>query len=454
LLFIHRFWNRFHSSKRFEGGNKPGALPFLGLICLLLLPFTGMAQSKKELEEKRKKLIRDIEMTDKLLVKTTRTKEATYDRYLALQNQIESRESLIQTLGYELSAADVTIQRNTAVVESLSSDIERMQAEYGRMVRNAFRRNTLSNPFLYILSAENLNQAFRRWLFLRKYDRFRKQQADAIAFTRDILSRRIADLSKTRSDKENLLISLQGQKEKLSTSLADKDELLKTLGQDETRLKQDLQKKQQAHEALNQAIEQVIQEEVRKRIEESRKAKPVAPPPAASAEKLPPSVVSPASPQADANTKSNPIAAPELAEDNFSLAFRQKRGKLPWPVADGFIAKPYGRQRHPTIKNIEITNNGIDIRTNESADVRAIYEGLVSGVQFIPGHDYTVILQHGDYYTVYSNLSETRLTKGERVAAKQFIGRVSNNPITGASELHFELWHQKERMNPAIWIKK
>jgi len=137
-----------------------------------------------------------------------------------------------------------------------------------------------------------------------------------------------------------------------------------------------------------------------------------------------------------------------------SLDFKKKMGKLPWPVNDGFISKGFGRQKHPTIKNIDINNNGIDIRTDEGAEVAAVYDGKVSMVRYMPGTDYTILLQHGNYYTVYSNLGETTLAEGDIVKARQPIGRVSTSPITGASELHFELWHQKQRLNPATWIKK
>ena len=122
-------------------------------------------------------------------------------------------------------------------------------------------------------------------------------------------------------------------------------------------------------------------------------------------------------------------------------------------MENGFIARPFGRQKHPTLKNIEITNNGIDIKSTDDAPVKAVFDGKVAGVQYIPGHDYTVILQHGNYYTVYSNLSQTNLSKGQEVPAGALIGRVSTNPISGAAELHFELWREKERLNPASWIK-
>jgi len=421
-------------------------LPKIGValvISLLLFPFSAFSQSKKELEERRKKLLRDIEMTGGLLKKTTKTKEATYDRYVALQNQIERREKLIRNIEDEIIAAENGIERNAVVIAALNRDVEKMQAEYGRTVRSAFRRKMVSNPLLYILSAESLNQAFRRWLFLRKYDEFRRKQADAIAGTRDMLAKKIASLEDTRRDKESLLISLRGQKTMLTVEMADKNSLLQTLAQDETRLRTDLQRKQSAHEALNRAIEKVIQEEVSKRVAEARRTRPAQP-----AEPRKNTAGTPSGNSASAES------APAMVEDNISLSFKGKRGQLPWPVDDGFISRTYGRQKHPTLKNIEITNNGIDIRTEESAIVRAVCEGRVAGVQFIPGHDYTVIIQHGDYYTVYSNLGETTIGKGDQVRPRQVIGRVSNNAITGTSELHFEIWNQKERMNPAGWIRK
>ncbi len=433
------------STKRIGGPGLPAFL-WLLLLGILCLPSLCPAQTKVDLEEKRKKLIRDIEVTDKLLKKTTRSREATFDRFVMLQKQIERRESLIQTIADEIVESEEAIARTSAVIESLTGDIRVMQDDYGRIVRNAYRRKSLSNPLLYILSADNLNQAFRRWLFLRKYDRFRKAQAEAIVSTQNTLSKKIATLQESRAKQEALLVALQGQKSVLNNELQDKEKLLSTLKKDEDQLRADLKKKQAAHEALNQAIETVIQEEIRKKVQESRRPKPsTAESPPAKA----PAIAS--APEKQAESSAEPD---DIPDDAISLAFRQNRGKLPWPVENGFISKGFGRQKHPTLRNIEITNNGVDIRTDESSLVRAVFEGKVAGVQYIPGHDYTVILQHGNYYTVYSNLSETKLNKGDQVKSKQVVGRVSTNLITGASELHFELWYQKSRLNPAGWINK
>lgn len=462
------------------------------LLCLLLLPLLAAAQNKKDLEEKRRKIIRDIETTERMLQKTAKNKEATYDRFLALQSQIESRESLIQTLSEEIGASEEIILRNRQVANFLNEDIKRMQEEYGQTLRAAYRRKSMGNPLLYILSAESLNQAFRRWLFLKKYDKFRQQQANAIAFTRDMLTRRSKELEDTRIEKENLLVSMSGQQEALSTESLTKNELLKELEQDEARLKEDLNKKQQEFAALNAAIESVIASEEIKREREAKRKKEAAPPapkPEKKAEnatppaektsppkpeikstpKPPPASDKPAAqpalpsskpevkaPEKKTETDAEPEmkAAPEVEEDVFSQEFRQTKGRLPWPVESGFIAKRFGTQKHPTLRNIEITNNGIDIRTDENALIYAVFGGEVAGIQSIPGHDYTIIIRHGDYYTVYANLGEVQLSKGDQVKARQAIGRVSTNPITSASELHFELWRQKERLNPSLWIKK
>lgn len=461
-------WKYDRNGPAGAGARGRGVVRFLTLLvaAFLLFASTLPAQSKKELEQKRQKIMRDIETTDRMLKKTTQTKEATYDRFVALQSQIKSRENLIQTLTDEISAAEFEIEQNKNKIASLQADIARMREDYSRMLRSAYRRKSLSNSLLFLLSADNFNQAFRRWLFLRKYDRYRKQQGDILTAAQAALTQRIAAIRETREEKSRLLSSLTGQKVTLNTELSEKNELIQALTKDETRLKSDLLKKQSAYEVLNRAIEKTIEEEVEKRIEAGKKNKPAPPkekesPPAVTEKKKEsPAVITVVKPkEAPANPPPAPEAAPESderiseSEDMVSGEFRRKRGKLPWPVERGFISRSFGRQKHPTLKNIEITNNGIDIRTEEASAVNAVFGGKIAGVQFIPGHNYTIIVQHGDYYTVYSNLSDAYVKKGDTVNAQQPLGKVSSNPITGATELHFELWREKERLNPAGWIK-
>lgn len=445
-------------------------LRIIGLIVLfgLLQPVILVAQNKKNLEDKRKKLTKEIEITSKLLDKTKQNKSAVYERFVTLQNQIDRREDLIQTIENEIVESENTILRNTGVVAALNEDVSKMRSEYGQILRTSYRLKALNNPLMFLLSAENLNQAYRRWIFLRNYNKYRVGQAEAIAFTQSVLSKKIVSLGRVKSEKEQLLMEMQGQKGTLTTELTDKNTMLQTLSTDEVKLRNELEQKQKTKAALDNSIERTIAEEERKKDEitvakNKKKATPAAPKPDNSPPKepeiAPKPIDKPTKLTAEPAPKPQKVVVAEVPEkvveeeDMTSQSFQKLRGRLPWPVDGGFIARAYGKQKHPTLKNIEITNNGIDIRSSEEAPVRSVFEGKVAGVQYIPGHDYTVIIQHGNYYTVYSNLSETNLSKGDIVAAGSLVGKVSTNPISGAAELHFELWREKERLNPASWIK-
>jgi len=209
-----------------------------------------------------------------------------------------------------------------------------------------------------------------------------------------------------------------------------KDKLLAKLQGDESRLAQDLKKKESAHKRLNNVIEKIIREEMEKRRKEER------------------DIANAGKSSGDKST--NLKAAPNA----LTKGFLQNKGRLPWPVQKGIISRYFGKQAHPTIKTIQITNNGIDIQTDANAEVRAVHGGKVAGTQFIPGYDYMIILQHGNYYTVYSNLEEVFVQKGETVKSKQTIGKVSKNAQTNTSEVHFEIWKEKTRLNPTDWVRK
>lgn len=440
-------------------------------MCLLTVPSVATAQTKKELEEKRQKILRDIETTNRMLTKTTANKEAALDQFVTLRSQIKSRESLIQTLYSEVEEADAQIVGHQVVIANLQKDVDRLRQNYGRLLRSAYRHRNAGHPLLFLFSAHNLNQLFARWIYLRNFDRFRRQQGRLLAATEEELTRKIAAIRLIRDDKASLLGTMQFQKDTLGTEMTRQNQMLKTLSKDEVRLRTDLIKKQAAYEVLNKNIENIIQAEVKKREEAAKKTTLIKKSTPAAAEKPvakenPAPVETPAKrPEAPLNNNSEstaetPVPAepstPEMIEreDAPSAAFRRQRGKLPWPVQSGFVSRSFGRQKHPTLKNIEITNNGIDIRTDDHAPVRAVEEGRVAGVQFIPGHNYTIVLQHGDYYTVYSNLEQAEVQKGDLVEDQQLLGRVSANNITGTTELHFEVWREKERLNPAAWIRR
>ncbi len=396
----------------------------------------SFAQSRQELEEKRKRLLREINMTSSMLEKTSRSKAAALDRYTTLQKQIERRERLIQTISAEIALAEAAIERNKQVIASLQQDIESMREDYARTLRHAYRQKALTNPLFFVLSADNLNQAFRRWLFIRKYDRYRKSQAEAITHTQRSLQIRTITLEKMRQQQRELLESVQQQRQTLDVELQEKQNLLKTLKADEERLRTELRRQQANHEALNAAIERIIQEEVRKQAAQKEETAALA-----------------STENASASLTDNPLAAGNRPEEASMANFGRSRGRLPWPVNKGYISRRFGRQKHPTLPQIELDNKGIDIRTEEGAAVKAVYDGIVSGVQPVPGYETTVILQHGEYYTVYSNISNVSVSKGSRVKAGQTIGRVALRTASEVPELHFEVWYRTQRLDPSNWLK-
>jgi len=411
-------------------------LSFVFLFC------TGaiFAQTRSSLENKRKKLLAEIQSTSKLLSKTSKSRMATLDRYMALQQQIDAREALIETLNAELEYAVESLERTSNVVFSLEEDLAQLEKEYGVLTRNALRQKLSNSNLLFIFSATDFNQAFRRWQYLKQFNAYRKKQAALVIDTQQSLQEKMTLLETRKQEKESLLGDTETQKILLAEELNNKSSLLESLQHYERRLQKELDKQRVAHNTLNNAIEEVIQKEIvanRKRersreqaLNRSRSTRPQA--------------------NTRASSKRRPVPAPET--NNSAAGFVANRGRLPWPVTNGTIIKHFGKQAHPTLKKIQITNNGIDIQTSTNAKVRAVFEGKVVGKQFIPGYDNMLIIKHGNYYTVYSNLKEVYVKKDESVVARQAIGVASQKG--NISQVHFEVWRDKERLNPARWIAR
>lgn len=397
------------------------------VLLFFCLPFSALAQeSRGELETKRKELLAEIQENNKLLASIKKDKEEKLNRYFALRSQIQKRQQLISTLRDELTYANAAIERVDEVITALALDIDRLKTEYAQMLRIAYRHR-LSGSFLtFLFSADSFNDAFRRWQYLRQYDRYRKRQAQLILETQEELQQRSEQLDIERKEKEELLTSAEEQKGLLSRELEMMDELIANIKQDESKVTAELKTQQADHQKLNDLIEDIIFNEMARRKREARQ----------------PEVL-----QTD-NNKENTVAA---AMPAISAAdFVRNKGRLPWPVKSGVITRHFGTQPHPTIKSVEITNNGIDISTESGSEVLAVFSGEVVGVQYVPGYKNTLILQHGPYYTVYSNLDEAIVSRGDIIAAGQSLGRMGQSD----AELHFEVWREKQKLNPIHWIQR
>ncbi len=400
-------------------------LAWITSFLIILFGFSTLfGQVRQDLENQRKKLIQEIANTSAKLERTKKTKAAALERYVALQNQIQARERLILTLQQELLYVDEKFSQTSDVVTSLSLDVSKLEEEYAQMLRQAYRQKATKSSLLFLFSSESINQIFKRWQYLKQYDSYRKKQALIIQKTRETLLEKMEQLQKRKHEKELLIEAEVQQQEILNKEFKLKSNVISSLKTSESRLVKELEDQKKAHERLNKAIEEIIRKEVAKTRSSSR---------------------------------TNTI--PDRGGNTFDISaessnFNSYKGRLPWPVDQGSIERYFGIQPHPTIQNINITNNGIDVLTDAQANAYAVFPGKVVGVQFVPGHDYMLIIQHGNYYSVYSNLEEAKVEKNQEVKAGTRIGTVSIDAKTQKSIIHFEIWYNKTRLNPSEWLRK
>ncbi len=392
------------------------------LLFSYLFPLGLSAQevSREELEARRNELIKEIKLTTRLLSTTRESRKNTLDGFIALRRQIRAREALLKNLESELTYVQTKLNRTKEVIGALQTDLDRLQEEFARMLQLAWRQKATRSPLWFVLSAPDLNQGFRRWQYLQQYERYRQKQSVRIRETMVTLHIQQEELDERKAEQERLIQAQRYQQQLMATELAEKNAILQNLKENETRLASDLREKQTAHQRLTEAIEEIIKAEIARREAEAR-AKTL---------------------------KAGASEAIALDSENFA----NNKGKLPWPVEEGIITTLFGKQPHPTIESVFIVNNGIDLLTRRNAPAKAIFPGTVLADQFVPGHDFMLIIRHGNYYSVYSNLESLTVNRGQSVEVGQTIGVIKADNDNGQSELHFELWQDKTRLDPSEWI--
>ncbi|MEM1123164.1 MAG: peptidoglycan DD-metalloendopeptidase family protein [Bacteroidota bacterium] len=389
-------------------------------------------QSRQDLTAKRQRLIAEIGQANKLLSITKKDKKNALSQYYALQRQIRQRQQLIETLEKEIALSDKSIERTQGAIEALQSDMFRLEKEYGEMARQAYRYKMSNNKWLFLFSSEDFSDGLKRWRYIQQYDDYRKKQAGLILETRTSLTEKLNGIEIKKAEQQDLLATAEKQQGLLESELTQKNKLVSGLKADETRISRLITRKRVAHRKLSVAIEKIISAEISNRTTATKSTK--ASKNTTKAKKL-------------SSAESKKIAAS-------SSDFRRRKGKLAWPVQNGIITRHFGKQSHPIHKQVQITNNGIDIRATSNNKVLAIYKGQVAGFQYVPGYQNTLIIQHGNYYSVYSNLEQVIVKKGETVRSGQLLGVASKSNQDDFLEVHLEIWKGKQRLNPAVWLKR
>lgn len=399
-------------------------------LSLLLVMFVGssllaIAQDKNELEQQKKQLLKDIEFTNKLLSETEQNKKATLGELNLINTKINKRQELINTIHREVGIIERNIAETKGVVQSLEDDLARLKEEYAKMLYHTYKNQSQYDRLMFILSSEDFNQAYKRIKYFQQYAKHRQEQAAAIEATRKDLESRTKELADKKLKMAYLIEDKEKEKIQLSTEKEEQDKLVKSLNNKQSELRKELKQKERDRKKLESAIARVIEEEI-------RKAKEKAPRTGATI------------------TKSGFALTPKELE--LSSQFSDNEGKLPWPSERGVITSFFGIQPHPTLRDIKIENNGIDITTDKDMKARAVFEGTVSVVMSVPGAHKAVMVKHGEFISVYSNLQDVLVQSGDKVTVKQELGTVVTNREDDKTVLHFELWKGATKLNPSKWL--
>ena len=413
------------------------------LLLTLVSPSYGQktkGKSKKQLQSEITSLQKEISTANQLLKKTTKDKEMTLNEVNILNKKIKQREKLITAYNDQIAVLDEEINAGQSNIKALNSDLSKLQKEYAKMIVFANKNRSHYDRLSFIFASKDFNQAFSRLRYIREFTDARKKKMEQIASTERQISSAVEASQQAREEQTALLKDEKAQQDALKKEKEQLNGQVAKLKKKEGSIQQDIKNKQQQAKKLQKAIDDIIAEEIRKANEEAErkrreeaaknKGKTTAPTPKEKGMALTP------------------------AEKTLSANFVNNKGKLPWPVERGVISSSYGKHTSVVSDKVTVTNNGIDIATTENAQARAVFDGEVSSVTKLTGANTVVILRHGEYFTVYSNLENVTVKRGDKVKTKQNLGTVHTNKTEGKTELHFELLKEQSRQNPANWLSK
>ncbi|MBC7450679.1 MAG: peptidoglycan DD-metalloendopeptidase family protein [Cytophagales bacterium] len=399
---------------------------YLAVLILLFTIITApLAQkkSRKELEREREKNLKKIKETSKILEETKEQKKATLSQLNVLNQEIQAREIVINTMSSEVGLLDKEIDDQEMIIRALQEDITGLKEEYSQLIYQGYKHLNGYDKLIHILSADNIGQMLRRNSYFKQYSNARTYQLEEIQSVQTALLSYQHQLAGKRQEKTGLLHAQTIESENLTHSKNQQNHVLKQLSSKEEQLKDEMKESQKSLDKLDKLITDLIAAERKKAVEKAKTS-------SASANKA-------------------------VAEKNIKLSssFEGNMGQLPWPVQNGRVSNHFGRQAHPVLKGVFVDNLGVDILTIQNEQVKAVFGGKVITVAEVPGMHKVVMIQHGQYFTVYAKLREVFVTTGQEITTKQTIGTVYTGK-DAESELQFQIWKNETKLNPEIWLRK
>ena len=401
-------------------------------LCLLQPLFP---QSIAELEEKKKQALENLAQTNKLLNETQKSKQGSVNKINLIKRNIKERKTVIQSLNGQIDA----LERNIGVLRTEKQQLEErlryLKADYAKLIRETHVRRNHFSPLLFILSSDNAGQAYRRFRYLQEFSDYRKKQAFEIQRVTAQLAVKEKNLTNDVDKKERVLTEKEREAKKLESDHQQESKMLTQLQKKEKKLKDQQKKQQRQANELNNKIQKLIAAEIRKDEERRRQA---------------------ANESAKESGKPVPTTF-EMSKDEKLIAgnFERNKGRLPLPVEKGFISGHFGVQPHPVLKHVTTNNKGIYIQAPSGSSARAVFEGVVTQCFMVPGSNSAVIVKHGNYRTVYSNLTEIYVKEGDKVSTKQRIGKIFvDTENDNKTELYLMIYRDTSIQNPELWLAR
>lgn len=432
-------------------------LLFWGLLPLWSQEHNGLQQKKDELENRKKRLQQEINDYNKQLEATKKNKRLSINQLLQLNRKIEKRQELIGTINKELQFTGQAIDRNITDINNLHGQLKALKSQYARMISSTYLMRYGNSTWTFLLSAKDINQSVKRAAWMKQLSDDRLMHARLIQEKTDTLAIKVKSLEERRLTQSELLSEKEKEKEVLDKEKDLQQENLTRLQKKEKDIKRQIRKKQEEANKLNLAIMKMIDDEIRKARKEV----------AAASKKAEKKKGKNKNKKENAADKKNASTDEETPTENrkttiellnispeaqqLSEHFESNRNRLPWPVVSGSVIGSFGEHDHPLLKGIKIKNNGINIVTGRDSRIRAVFDGEITGVVSIPGAGKAVIIRHGEYLTVYGNLNEVYVSKGDKVKSKQNLGMAMANE-ENKPELHFEVWRGTSTLNPENWL--
>jgi septal ring factor EnvC (AmiA/AmiB activator) len=425
-------------------------MKFLKGLFFFILVFAAVAvhaQNSSDLKRQRDRINDELDQLNRQLQETQSNKKSTLKQVSILKAQIALRERKIDVISSEVKNLNSQISENTGTVHTLQGQLDLLKRKYADMVLFAYRNQSAYNKLMFVFAAKDFNQAYKRLKYLQQFATYRERQAASIESKQKDLDVKIVELDKTKEQKHSLLLDQEKEKATLGKEKNNQSQVAKDLSKQEKQLMTAYQAKNREKARISRQIINALLEEARRKAEEEARIAAAKAKAAALAAGKDKTEVAAAAKPAVRKTNSEILnSTPESAK--LSSDFLGNRGRLPWPVANGNVAQGFGTYMTEGIRS---ESTGWDIRTNDGAGVRAVFDGTVSTVRNVLG-TWLVIIKHGEYLTVYGNLKSVSVSVGQKVGTKQNIGVVATDVSVGETQVHFELYKAGTPVDPKNWL--